>query len=369
MQFAGAMKNEISADCDDVAVMPKAINANSQFSRLCRKLESIAWRDVGGRSSQALRVPGDLERAAVAFANARGVLILTGFPCHVDADVKSETDGLSGAIALAAAARVLNKPCAIATDECCAAGLRLALETRSRARGALVEAFVGGVAPDSARAASLLALYDHTVACERAGVAADGTYRTMRAIDMGSLVARLDVLLSSGTAADVLLSSGTAAGGVAHERVMRSSTGIGDGGNECGMGAVRKAVMATVPNGAIIACVTVADATIVTGVSNWGGWALAAAIGVAARHSPNRGDTRAHCQPTLLPTEEEEDALDLALEAAGVGDGVSGQVTPSGSVDGMQAPVHRSILAELKVAVDEWEVEQREVDAKNSIKV
>ena len=306
---------------------------SSSLSRLCRRLESIAWRDVGGRSSSALRIPGDLERAAVAFTNARSVLILTGFPCRVNAEVPSETDGLSGAIALAAAARMLGKPCGIATDDCCAEGLRRALATRENAHGTVIESFPGGVMPDTIRATSLVTRYDHTIAVERAGIAADGTYRTMRAINMGNLVAPLDVLLSAGTKASG--GSGT-----------RTSTGIGDGGNECGMGSVQKAVMKTVPNGQTIACVTCADTTILAGVSNWGAWALVAAVEAIMKNT------------TLLPTSNNEDELDRALETAGVGDGVTGQISPPGSVDGMQSPIHRGILNELREAVREWELSQ-----------
>jgi hypothetical protein len=112
------------------------------------------------------------------------------------------------------------------------------------------------------------------------------------------------------------------------------------------MGGVRALVEAHVPLGREIACVTPADNLIVAGVSNWGAWALVAAVEAAAA----LWQGGAAPAPALLPTAEEEAALERALAACGVGDGVTGQVEPPGSVDGMQADVHRSVLESLREA-------------------
>jgi hypothetical protein len=53
--------------------------------------------------------------------------------------------------------------------------------------------------------------------------------------------------------------------------------GIGDGGNEIGMGKIpRDVIEANVPLGRKIACRTPTDWLIVAGTSNWGAYALAA---------------------------------------------------------------------------------------------
>src|SRR5262249_26205423 len=57
--------------------------------------------------------------------------------------------------------------------------------------------------------------------------------------------------------------------------------GVGDGGNEIGMGKVPwPVVRANIPRGALTACRVATDYLIVAGVSNWGAYALAS--GVAA---------------------------------------------------------------------------------------
>jgi hypothetical protein len=67
---------------------------------------------------------------------------------------------------------------------------------------------------------------------------------------------------------------------VLFERPGRPATvGIGDGGNEIGMGKVPWEVVArNVPGGGRVACRVAADYNIVCGLSNWGGYALAAGV-------------------------------------------------------------------------------------------
>src|SRR5438876_433702 len=56
---------------------------------------------------------------------------------------------------------------------------------------------------------------------------------------------------------------------------------IGDGGNEIGMGALSRPLIARhVAHGETIACVTPARHLIVAGVSNWGAYALLGALAV-----------------------------------------------------------------------------------------
>jgi hypothetical protein len=58
-----------------------------------------------------------------------------------------------------------------------------------------------------------------------------------------------------------------------------TSIGIGDGGNEVGMGKISSLVQSSpIPNAATIACVIPTDHLHVASVSNWGGYALAAAV-------------------------------------------------------------------------------------------
>lgn len=103
--------------------------------------------------------------------------------------------------------------------------------------------------------------FDHLVAIERAGRAADGNYYNARKMNIKHLVDPID---------DIFLAAQKIPG--------ISSTGIGDGGNELGMGRVKEAVKKHIRNGDVIACDVEADFAVIAGVSNWGGYALACAL-------------------------------------------------------------------------------------------
>jgi D-glutamate cyclase len=103
--------------------------------------------------------------------------------------------------------------------------------------------------------------------------------------------------------------------------------GIGDGGNELGMGRFPRDELIsriTGSNAHRIPCRISADATIVAGVSNWGAYALAAAI--AVQH--DRVDLLAH-----HTAESQQRLLERIVEDAGAVDGVTRRNEPT--VDGL----------------------------------
>jgi uncharacterized protein YcsI (UPF0317 family) len=101
--------------------------------------------------------------------------------------------------------------------------------------------------------------------------------------------------------------------------------GIGDGGNEIGMGkAGWQTIRRNIPRGGLVACRVPTDYLIVAGVSNWGGYALAA------------GDSHLRGRPLdddLLSSEKEADLLKQMVRQGPLVDGVTGQQTAT--VDGL----------------------------------
>jgi hypothetical protein len=143
----------------------------------------------------------------------------------------------------------------------------------------------------------------HLVALERCGPTAGGRNHTMRGRDITGLTAPAH-LLFEGSRDYVTI-------------------GIGDGGNEIGMGKVPFAtVCKNIPNGDVVGCRTATDYLIVAGVSNWGAYALAA--GVMA--------LRGKLDASLFDADKERALLELLVERGPLVDGVSGQRTAT--VDG-----------------------------------
>jgi D-glutamate cyclase len=102
--------------------------------------------------------------------------------------------------------------------------------------------------------------------------------------------------------------------------------GIGDGGNEIGMGKVPwEVIRRNIPRGAVIACRVATDHLIVAGVSNWGAYALAAGVALLRGYAPSEN---------WFDIEKERRILTEMVEQGPLVDGVKG--LPSISVDGLE---------------------------------
>jgi hypothetical protein len=147
----------------------------------------------------------------------------------------------------------------------------------------------------------------HLICIERAGPAADGNYYTMRGRDIGShLDQRSKGSLGRLSPRDV-------------------SIGIGDGGNEIGMGKVPHAtVVKNIPNGDLVHCRVPTDHLIVAGVSNWGAYALAAGVYVLRGVKP---------PADLFDPDHERAILEVMVREGPLVDGVTGKQTAT--VDGL----------------------------------
>ena len=324
-------------------------------SSLIAALEAAVAQDLGKRGVSHLLKQGGLAQAAQYFKDAPSVLILTGFPC-VQSEPPTENDGasllpaemsqeclssgemlagISGSLALARAALIMGKTVAIVTDDCNGDVLKGCL-TCDEYWGELASQQPAGVAPvdvhtfppksawdetQENKLQNLSARFTHFVSVERAGAAANGSYLTMRGRSMNDLIAPLDTIYTTYAPAQGA-----------------TTTGVGDGGNELGMGAVFEAVKTHIPLGDQIACATSCDALVAAGVSNWGAWGIVAAAHVL-------GGAPAAQQCALLPSEVAETAMADVMAATGCCDGILGK--PGRTVDGMGWHVHTHKLNQL----------------------
>jgi hypothetical protein len=104
-----------------------------------------------------------------------------------------------------------------------------------------------------------------------------------------------------------------------------TTIGIGDGGNEIGMGKVPwQVIRDNIPGGGLVACRVPTDYLIVCGVSNWGAYALGHGVRLL------RGASH---EPRLHDPEVERDLLRVMVEQGPLVDGVTGQQTVT--VDGL----------------------------------
>ena len=238
-----------------------------------------------------------MQAAAALLAQPRAnCFIATGFYCFT----QGETDGPIGSHFLAKALQTLGYAPAIVTDRYSAAYFQ----------GQTYPTLL--FAHDS-RAEELLQAYRPCalIAVERCGRAADGRYYSMRKKDISAQTPPVDALFLQ-------------------KPLECLSIGIGDGGNEIGMGAYAETLERQ--GGIIPSCVRT-DHPIVATVSNWGAYGLIAAL---ETHSGQR----------LLPSDEEAEAFLRKTVEAGAPDGIKGH--GHYSTDGWDAATDREILQALR---------------------
>ncbi|OUM99302.1 MAG: hypothetical protein BAA04_04060 [Firmicutes bacterium ZCTH02-B6] len=265
---------------------------------LARSVETLISSDVNGRGSRHLVVPGDLLGAAQALLAAESVAIVTGF--FIPAAGAAETDGPPGAIILARALARLGKPVVLVTDALCRPVLGHPVLAPWRRDVPVVTA-----EPRTQDGWRGHPGVTHLISVERPGRAADGHYYSAGGLQLDQYVEPLDALFLE------------APPGL-------ETIGIGDGGNEIGMGKVLSAVRRHVALGERIGCVVPTARLIAAGTSNWGAYGLVAVLshltGLDLLHAP-----------------AEEAELVAAVAAAGAVDGLSGR--SEATVDGQRLAV------------------------------
>lgn len=265
----------------------------------------ILDRDRRGLSKLREHLPADFcdQAASLVLRRPGTVLIVTGF--YILAGGGAETDGPPGAIAIGNALRSLGYNVVYVTDRYTVPFLEghdapvvdFPITDDESSRRFAAE-LMGRLAP------SLL------IAIERCGPTHESLYRNMHGQDISQYNARIDHLFND----------------------FPYSVGIGDGGNEIGMGILKDEIP-EIPTLVKLPCVTFTTQLIVTSVSNWGGYGLVAAI--SRRTGRN-----------LLPTVEREEQLIKSMVDMGAVDGFTNK--PEYKVDGFPLEENSITLARLR---------------------
>jgi len=247
-------------------------------------------------------LPADYcRRAAEAiYSWPRGtVLLTTGFYVAGHA----ETDGPAGTLVLSRALEKLGFRPVVVTDICC--------------RGFFEPEDIEVVYMDfSAGADAYRRLLKEQqpvglISVERCGVNTKNDYANMRGVSIKEHSAKVDLLFN-----------------LARGRI--PTVGVGDGGNEIGMGNLRNTISRELE---LTPCRTEVDHLVIATVSNWGAYGLAACLEQLSGQD-------------LLMSFDEIHAFLSRTVAMGSVDGVSGR--PTVSVDGYELGVEREIVESLR---------------------
>jgi len=318
---------------------------------LLARIRDLIQEDVGQRGLRTDPVdnlitacPDDFSQAcgSIAETDRPGVAVVTGFYIPHATPPCGETDGPLGALFLARALVPLGIRTAIITDSFARGALEAGLKSSGLEKAVTLLTIPGLTHPwevylklDWRHFLEWFPI-THLVALERVGpshtvdslraqkqstqnitnrfeeeIPIDHRNRchTMRGLDITEHMSPAELLFETG------------------KQVFPSLTtiGIGDGGNEIGMGKIPwDTIRRNIPRGGLVACRVPTDYLIVCGVSNWGAYGLAAGVRLLRGAPPD---------PELFDPARERELLRIMVERGPLVDGTSGQATVT--VDGL----------------------------------
>ena len=243
--------------------------------------------------------------AVTVLDNPGTVIITTGF--YIRSAGYIETDGPPGAIAIGRALNKLDYRVVYVTDKY---GMK-ALESIAEPSSIIYEFPILDSEASNILASNICNEFDPSImiAVERCGINELGKYSNMHGQDITPYTAKIDCLFQNKI----------------------TSIGIGDGGNEIGMGNLYAQVK---DNSKLVRFPTTieVDELVIASVSNWGAYGLIAAISLIKNQN-------------LLVSVEEEIEIINTLVGLGVVDGMSGK--PESFVDGFDLDSNSKILQNL----------------------
>lgn len=244
--------------------------------------------DTRGMSSLYKKIKkGYIERSTDLLLKTKGKIFITsGF--YILNSKSPETDGPPGVIALANTLKTLGNEVFIVTDK-----FSLEIFQGMYEKDKVLEFPILNHIDSSAYSNDLIKKYDPKliISIERAGLSDDGKYRNFRGIDFSDYNAKIDYLFEQ----------------------LPNSIGVGDGGNEIGMGNYKNEILelGIYPNPSIITTTE----NIIASTSNWGAYGLIA--GLSIRKGQN-----------YLPSVEEGKRMIEKSVSLGAVEGMSGESKP-----------------------------------------
>jgi D-glutamate cyclase len=333
-------------------------------SRSLNAIRDLIQEDIGRRGLRAdsdanliTACPRDFENAchSIAATPQPVLAVVTGFLIPKAQPPAAETDGPLGALFLVRALSGCGAKVILAADDSCQAALRaglvacglerqvslLTLPTWKEALESSPQAYWQRVFGTAGRLTHLVALErvgpSHTpesvfqqsggnerirqmFGCEVPPANRD-RYQTLRGQDVTDLMSPAHWLFEL----------------AARQQPVVSTIGIGDGGNEIGMGKIPwEVIHRNIPGGGKIACRVATDYLIVAGISNWGAYGLATGVRSLLGLKPD-GD--------LYDPGRERELLFEMVEKGPLVDGLLGTATVS--VDGIEFDRYVELLARL----------------------
>ncbi len=329
-------------------IIDQLITLDISMRGVIRRLYSYA-RNVAGMPL-TLAAAQALDKAV---AQGDVVFIATGWldRPHISLNI-AETDGPPGAVVLA---RTLHRafnavPCFLVEESLLAAmnaiaqaaGFKVlppeaavkAVDSAAPIHAASVISFPTDLEDAAQVSRDLIQVFQPAVviAIEKGGMNSQGYIYTSRAADSTEHLAKIDLLVKEAMKSEVI------------------TIGIGDAGNEIGMGLIREGIAKSIPFGELIAPATETDYLVTATVSNWGAYGVAACLAIILR------------QQEIFHSDGLENRILRCCADVGLIDGMTGLVEDG--ADGLPAKTHMAVVTLLSTLVREGIRKLGDVDRK-----
>lgn len=316
-----------------------------------QKVEQLIQQDAGDRglarktNNLITCSKGGLEGAVQSLTEGfkAGVMIFTGFTIPNATPPSPETDGPPGALFLAHSLIELGYRPLLVTEAnglaCLQAGLsHLGIQSKAAVMESPVLDDPNYAENILEKAEKLLGTISHLIAIEKCGPS--HTLGTIEPSEKDSYLQQTEPN-ERGQTLTMSCRNITTINAPVHKlfdpiftaKHKLTTIGIGDGGNEIGMGNIPWQVIAdNINHGARIACSTKVNHLIVTGVSNWGGYA----VGALALYEKSENLSQ------ILTMHADGKLIDTMVRDGKLVDGRKG--IPDNSVDGLDWQIHANVI-------------------------
>ncbi len=278
-----------------------------------QEIETIYRENLEQRYMAGIHLPEMLKSVTRSLVKGQHIVIVTGFV--VKDAMAGETDGPPGALALARTLQMMGKKVTIVTD-----GINeILLEQGIKLLGLSAELVTVTNETIEVVCEELIAQQpSHVIAIERPSRAKDGQCYSMRGEAITDFVPNTDIIFEHARKRNIV------------------TIGIGDGGNEVGMGTIKNYVHSNVPKGALICATSEVDYLLIGGVSNWVAYGVCAALSIEQKQ-------------LLLHTNRMEELMIERLVTVGAVDGID--KVPVMKVDGLEMEVNLRVLSAIRLVV------------------
>lgn len=284
-------------------------------------IENIIRSNSDCRNMEKIKVPNQLKKISNQIIKCESIIILTGFV--VKKFMVGETDGPPGSVILANVLNNIGKKVVIVTDRY---SKDIIIEGRKILGGKFSIEIVNN--DEIVRQVpSIIDSYktDHIIAIERPGKNINDQFYSMRGENLSDSIPNTDLFFLEAKKRNI------------------TTTAIGDGGNELGMGSIKSEIEKYIKNGKVISAKLPADYLIVATVSNWGALGLIAALSRLLNKN-------------LLPNISEYEHILKRMVSLGAVDGVTQRNVLS--VDGFSLIENLLIYRRLTSLINEYQIEQ-----------